>query len=92
MSGARGHYNDWPFKPSMRGSAELEEKTKQQAKLAANLQKSLALESLWPEVFSDGESACISWVRTPLRQPNPRFILRVRATIGRDWVQRDFEP
>ena len=92
MSGASRHYNDSPFKASMRVSAELEEKTKQQAKLAADLKKSLALEALWPEVFSDGESACSSWVRTPLSQPNPRFILWVRATIGRDWVWRDFEP
>ena len=79
-------------KPSIRLSVELEEKTKQQAKLAADLQRSLAMEALWPEVFSDPRNPSSAWVRTPLSQPNPRFILRVRASIGGQWVQRDFEP
>ena len=76
----------------------LEQNLKQQAELTADLQRSLALQALWshctnwPDLFGERRSARVFWVRTPLSQPNPRFILRVRASIGGQWVQRDFEP
>ena len=76
----------------------LEQNLKQQADLTADLQRSLALQALWshctnwPDLFGERRSARVSWVRTPLSQPNPRFILRVSAMIGSNRVERDFEP
>ena len=76
----------------------LEQNLKQQAELTAQLQRSLALQALWaahtdlPDLFANGERVRSSWVRTPLSQPNPRFILRVCVDIGGERVQLDFEP
>ena len=74
---------------------------KMQVELTAQLQRSLALQALWadhadcPDLYASvgGESALVSWIRTRLSQPNPRFILKVTATIlGTEVVTRRFEP
>ena len=59
------------------------------------------MQALWaehadcPDLYASvgGESALVSWIRTPLSQPNPRFILKVTATIWEtEVVTRTFEP
>ena len=79
----------------------LDQNAKMQAELTAQLQRSMALQALWaehadcPDLYAlvGGSGVFVNWIRTPLSQPNPRFILKVRATIwGTEEVTRTFEP
>tara|TARA_R110000824_G_scaffold257458_1_gene446412 strand:- start:97 stop:471 length:375 start_codon:yes stop_codon:yes gene_type:complete len=79
----------------------LDQNAKIQAELTAQLQRSMALQALWaehtdcPDLYASvgGSGALVNWIRTPLSQPNPRFILKVTATIWEtEVVTRTFEP